>query len=584
MFVGWSGNELPQTLKTGIFSLFGMSNIFLFRTHSDYFSGEVEFNFFTHTWSLGVEEQFYLLFPFLLVFSGYVGKECLKNTRKFNVTIGSLSVLSLAAFLLVRSREPMASFYLMPMRFWELGLGVLAFSYDSEGRRKIKNRRLSQLLSAIVIMAMLIVISRPNLSNSLGPLWISLLTVCLIKVLPGTLAESFFSSSPMTFVGKRSYSIYLWHWPILTLARYLASPEIHDLGLYLLVTLCVACISYHYIESPVRNNSGKGQISRKSVFGFAVGATGLVFVMLFALGSLPLRGKIFVGNSAYRSLDQGLVWLIQNCNRSTAAEVDNNFFARCGLNSENHKRRLILAGDSHAARLIEPFSIVAKRLGYEFGFLTASGEAFPAFSGSSESIARSEKITSQIVSTSNRDDVVVISGNLDENFFGLRQASATQSPDLNGLKTYIKNIQDFASRLEIKGAGLVIVGSKPFFPDIKVGQLCQPEWFRSNRLTAADACFVYKNIQLFQRRALVDALDNLREQNSNLAILNLIDLICPTERCTVAGEMGPKFDDSNHISYQMANSLAEPLFLWLKEKQPSFTAKQSSPIVTKGGG
>ena len=88
-------NSQPSTsLKTGLTSLFGLSNIFLFQTSTDYFAQSTELNVFTHTWSLGVEEQFYILFPFLIWFSGF-GRQTNNAARNLFLIIGALTITSL---------------------------------------------------------------------------------------------------------------------------------------------------------------------------------------------------------------------------------------------------------------------------------------------------------------------------------------------------------------------------------------------------------------------------------------------------------------------------------------------------------
>ena len=105
---------------TGALALIGASNIFLFGEAVDYFGGAAALNIFTHTWSLGVEEQFYLAYPLLF---------CLTANVSSSIRLAILAVLSLAsviAFIVVAKINQPAAFFLMPFRFWELGLGCLA--------------------------------------------------------------------------------------------------------------------------------------------------------------------------------------------------------------------------------------------------------------------------------------------------------------------------------------------------------------------------------------------------------------------------------------------------------------------------
>jgi peptidoglycan/LPS O-acetylase OafA/YrhL len=112
------------SLTTGASALFGMSNFYLYFQELDYFSPSIKYNTFTHTWSLGVEEQFYLIFPFIFwfVFKPSQGR----NTQAFLRVILACSALSLVGFTLLQANAPMAAYYMMPYRFWELSFGVSA--------------------------------------------------------------------------------------------------------------------------------------------------------------------------------------------------------------------------------------------------------------------------------------------------------------------------------------------------------------------------------------------------------------------------------------------------------------------------
>ncbi len=120
-------NPYPGTsLWTGITSLFGLSNIYLLKNSTDYFAQSMEMNVFTHTWSLGVEEQFYILFPFLIWFSGF-GRKTKNGARNLFLIIGALMITSLIGFLYLYPINQSAAYFLMPTRFWEMAAGCLLF-------------------------------------------------------------------------------------------------------------------------------------------------------------------------------------------------------------------------------------------------------------------------------------------------------------------------------------------------------------------------------------------------------------------------------------------------------------------------
>ena len=120
-------NPSPNlSIRTGIKSLFGVSNLYLLKHSTDYFAQSTEFNVFTHTWSLGVEEQFYILFPFLAWISGF-GRQTKNGARNLFFFIGILTVVSFISFLYFYSINQQAVYFLMPTRFWEMSTGSLLF-------------------------------------------------------------------------------------------------------------------------------------------------------------------------------------------------------------------------------------------------------------------------------------------------------------------------------------------------------------------------------------------------------------------------------------------------------------------------
>ena len=115
-----------QSIFTGISSLFGLSNILLFRNATDYFSNSTELNPFTQTWSLGIEEQFYILFPFFVWFSGYaLNKQ--KGVRNLFLSLGTLSITSLLIFIYLYPQNQPAAYFLITSRFWEIAFGCMTF-------------------------------------------------------------------------------------------------------------------------------------------------------------------------------------------------------------------------------------------------------------------------------------------------------------------------------------------------------------------------------------------------------------------------------------------------------------------------
>jgi peptidoglycan/LPS O-acetylase OafA/YrhL len=246
------------------------SNLYFAFARMDYFSPGTETNLFLHTWSLGVEEQFYLAWPVLLVLVlGIVanGQRVPRLKLLNGVLLGVLGISLVIEVVWTRS-APHLAFYLMPARAWQFALGGLVFLNFAEptssisGLRKFTDRSLLQLwggwlgLLLIVIGAVIIGNTTPYpglwaLLPSTGAAMVLMAGVAVPRMGVGRLL----SLPPLQALGRVSYSWYLWHWPVLLLGGTVISmfSGMNRLALIIL-SLFIATLSYRYVESPIRQN------------------------------------------------------------------------------------------------------------------------------------------------------------------------------------------------------------------------------------------------------------------------------------------------------------------------------------------
>ncbi|UWZ86143.1 acyltransferase family protein [Occallatibacter riparius] len=250
---------LPLDLKGYAKSLFASvsfaANLYFWRT-TGYFGGLASEKPLLHLWSLGVEEQFYILFPMLVVL-------CTRWRRSILVPVtAGLVVLSFAAnTLALRIDADKPAFYLLPTRAWEIGAGCLLALMPV---MKLQSKWIREFL-AIVAVGFLVW----GLFFNGGHLWTDRIPVAIWVVLGATLAiylgesggcwSSRLLSLPlMTFIGLISYSLYLWHWPLLVFTRYYlieSTVPFRQVAILLVVMFGLATLSWRYIERPFRSRS-----------------------------------------------------------------------------------------------------------------------------------------------------------------------------------------------------------------------------------------------------------------------------------------------------------------------------------------
>jgi peptidoglycan/LPS O-acetylase OafA/YrhL len=335
-FKGFSNSLIAVT--------FFASNI-LFWRESGYFDTASEEKPLLHTWSLAVEEQYYLLFPILMILIWRFGRR-----PAFHVVMG-LALISLLLSEWGWRNSPSANFYLAPSRAWELFAGSLcAFVQSSRGQWRSETGAAAGL-GAILLAVFLYDDHTPFPSAyALAPVLGTALVVLFAA--PGTWVARLLSLRPMVAVGLISYSAYLWHQPLFAFAR-IRSPEtpapLLMLGLAAL-TLILAWISWRFVEQPFR---GRAPLlaTRRAVFA----ASAAVTVSVLALG---IAGSTLI--QPYMALRHADL-LTDGPARNAPYEACTGFQVEEGQalcrRYGNGSRVAVLWGDSHAMPLLRMIDV-----------------------------------------------------------------------------------------------------------------------------------------------------------------------------------------------------------------------------------
>lgn len=350
--------ELPNQAANAASAALWLSNFQFAFWNIDYFSPSSDTALFLHTWSLGVEEQFYLVWPLLVVVTIGAWKYARRapNVARLKWLFGGIFIASLALSLYWTRSSPMFAFYLMPSRAWQFALGALvflvvgspAFKIHSVAARSTWIRPLGWLgLAMILLAARLIQRTAPYPGTwALLPSFGAALVLAAGAHNANAGVGRLLSWRPMQALGRVSYSWYLWHWPVLLLgAAVLDMDSVRNRLLLVAVSLAIAAVSYHLFETPIRHN-------RKLVAKPVRAVMAALAVMLVA--EVALRGWQAETKSVARSqefapfvaarTDQAIIYAKGCFGSYTATEVK-----VCTFGNPGATHTAVLLGDSKAA-------------------------------------------------------------------------------------------------------------------------------------------------------------------------------------------------------------------------------------------
>ena len=335
-FFVFAPNDLYKFGYSMIASSFFFAN-YLYWKDDPYFDISSEYNPLLHTWSLSIEEQFYILYPVFLLLVWKI------NSRLLLPLLIAIFLLSLSVASWGINHYPGATFYFLPTRGWEIMLGVFA-SFILRSNNFSPTQTVNQTLS--LIGAGLIIFSFWSFSSDSphpGPLTlIPTIGTCLIilSACKGTFIHGLLTNSFLVKAGLISYSVYLWHHPILSFGRYVFHYEENSeiAALLILLSLVIGFISWKYIEAPFRDQ----MLIKNKILGMVCGFL-VIILGIFSLSIIQNKG--FIGMHAEKK------HIFENF--YSPAEYVINRFKQIQLKSFSNEKELkvLLIGDSFAEDL-----------------------------------------------------------------------------------------------------------------------------------------------------------------------------------------------------------------------------------------
>lgn len=349
----------------------GLSVLFLANFHfwnkTDYFNDAVGNIPLLHTWSLSVEEQFYILFPPLLLLL------VRRFPARINLILLGLALLSFFAAQRAVTRVPETAFYLVHMRAWELLAGALLATGLLPGHRQQWLRELSALLGLALILGTVFVLDKGSAFPGLSALPAVLGTVLIIHAGQdgNTLTGRLLGIPLLVMVGLISYSLYLWHWPLFVFAGYY---KILPFNWYeQLVLFILACglgwLSWRYVERPFRS---KFLLAERKIFFKTAGMVAGLLVLLSLPGVISRGAEFRLPDqiAEMAAVEDETIPFRRPCFGKTVESVDKEENI-CTL-GQSGPASFLVWGDSHALSLAHGFNLAASELSTSGRFLARS--------------------------------------------------------------------------------------------------------------------------------------------------------------------------------------------------------------------
>jgi peptidoglycan/LPS O-acetylase OafA/YrhL len=559
--------SLAETARA--FAVYGSNILFAVRS-TEYFGADALRDPLLHTWSLSVEEQFYLLFaPAMLIMATWArsrGPDVFR--RRFGWTVALVTLASFAGCLFLARRYPVVAFYALPARAWEFGLGALAVL----GARRLAARSAPpalEVLAASGIAAMLFAAylrAPATPAPGVTTLLPTLATVALLVAGAGTYqtwVARGLATPPMRLLGRLSYSWYLWHWPALVFLRELVPRPSLRLSLAVAaLSLVPAAIAYAFVESPVRFSVKLKPMAKQSVAGAVV----LAMLLVLAATGLLRRADSTLATPRY-----ALIAAAKRLPRVYAdgcqIELPIIESPACRYGPARNDTTVVLFGDSHAAQWFPAMDSLAALRGWSLVNLTKTACPVPAIvvvngqlgrryfeceEWRRNSIARIVALHPTIVVTASAKSYNVMVG---------EQRLRTDA-SASARRVWRDGLVRSLSSLAASGARLVVLEDTPRMPfDV-------PRCLVKN-LDAPARCSTDSRRAIDTTVAAVER--DAARSFSGVTYVSLNSQICDT-LCLVVRDGIVRYQDSNHLSVRYAATLTSAVSEKLTELLPGRVA------------
>lgn len=549
--------------KAAMFAFFGASNFALVWFSDGYFSPRVEFNAFTHTWSLAVEEQFYLLFP--IVFFVWM------KWRQRKGTVGLLANWLLAGILTISflyswietPAHPDRAYYLLPSRFWELACGAMLFKLHAQNRFVARSEITASgcVAAGLLLIGMGFAFSDPK---SFPFPWAMLSVSGALFVIAGVVSiaggpgrksaiSQILGNRVIIYVGKISYSLYLWHWPVFVMFRWTVGLEKPiAIAAALVLTALTSVVSYHAIEKPIRQSSFV--LTKPDWY---IVSRGLIIIVICA----AFAGAVFK-QQPYLSLS-----VTKDKSNWYPEAWPSGSDAPASGSGTLDGRRMFVVGDSHTGA----YSTMLRKLTDEQDVMVRQHSkagcsvANLLRASTPECSEFIQQSIAKIEGQAAPGDIVFLAslrmnrlGDQWKTFNELEiMTNQQESESIAQQSSALHEADTLITRLEKASLIVMIDAPKPVF---KSPPFRCSDWFNSSNPVCTSGFTMSRSDLLEHRKFVMESLKTLKQNHPRLLVWDPFPPLCPSEPCSAFDGDVPLFFDGDHLSAH-GNRVLYPSFL-----------------------
>ena len=527
---------------SSIWALLSAANIYYFLYLDEgYFAADSAEQPLLHLWSLGVEEQFYLIWPFYVFI---LCRTLIRPSTRMWVTMGVVVSSLVLAQMLITPYHSFA-YYMLPTRSWELAAGgVLVFSGLQNAKPPKWLGELLALVGLVSILFSLVYVTESHDVPGFAAVPVVLGTTLLIYagLHQQTFINRIVSTKALVLVGLVSYSAYLWHWPIIAFLKYSSLEITTTIGIsVILATFFFAILSYQMVERPLRYF----KTSNRNIL------VGYFLAPLLTMSALCFAALLLIRTQSGWLYDWSKYQVITNTQpafeyeyncQQTNFDVNQFYLSRC-VYPQGQEPTVLLAGDSIAAQYLGAFRVLAKHYGFSLRNLTQS--SCPLLTEANDL---------HWVDRKYRDDCIAYLKFLSQqlsSFDTIIVGGSWATYEKKGEPYYRKLMAQTIDKLAKEVENIVIMGKNPNFSGYQAA--CEQRQVKLGFMEC-DASRYNKPVS---RMGANEFLRELSEKYDNVHYYDIAEHLCVDGTCSPFKDGQPLYYDSLHLSMEGSKYLGK---------------------------